>query len=283
MNVRGYGRTSTDDQSGFSLPAQKRACEEWAKANGHTWAGWFYDDDLSGKREDRPKFQALINAAKDDPGSIVIVHKFDRLARDTEILLRIVYKELRRVRVLSVTESIDLYTPLGKVMFTMQGSLSTFHVDNLSLETRKGLHEKAEQGGWVGLPPFGYRSVHELSSSGEKIKGTHRIVPTEDAEIVKEIFNLYATGNHSTLSIAETLNRRGLTLLHPKTHLRIPWTADNVRGVLQRPAYIGRVSCAGIDYEGKHEPDHRSMPMACRAIALWPSHQVKGPRTSASR
>ncbi|HMO60402.1 MAG TPA: recombinase family protein, partial [Roseiflexaceae bacterium] len=63
--------------------------------------GVYIDDDLSGTRDDRPNLQRLVKEARADAGSLVVVHKFDRLARDTEVLLRTVYKELlpRRVRV----------------------------------------------------------------------------------------------------------------------------------------------------------------------------------------
>ena len=47
--------------------------------------------------------------------------------RDTEALLRIVYKVLlpKRVQVHSISEVFDPYTPLGKVMLTIGGSVST--------------------------------------------------------------------------------------------------------------------------------------------------------------
>ena len=256
MNVRGYGRRSDDDQSAYSPPAQARACEAWARAGGHEWKGWYFDDDLSGKREDRPQLLELLRVAQADPGSIVIVHKFDRLNRDTEALLRIVYKVLlpKRVQVHSVSEIFDPYTPLGKVMLTIGGSVSTYHIDNLSTEVKKGLREKAERGGWIGLTPFGYRSVHQFAPNGERIRGTHQIVPSDDADTVREIFALYASGNHSFITIAQHLADRGLELLHPKTHLRVPWNADAIRGLLHNPAYIGQVSCAGQPYQGQHEP-----------------------------
>lgn len=253
-NVRGYGRRSDDEQSGYSPDAQQRACEAWARAQGHTWCGWWFDDDLSGGRDDRPQFRALIDAARKDPGSIVVVHKFDRLSRDTETLLRVVYRELARVQVVSLSESMDVYNPLGKVMLTMQGAISRFYIDNLAAETRKGLHEKAQQGGWIGLPPFGYRSTHQYGPSGERIRGTHQLVPSDDAPVLREIFELYARGNHSTLTIAQELTQRGLQLLHPRSHQRVPWSSDAVRGILRNAAYIGQVSCGGAVYPGKHEP-----------------------------
>jgi site-specific DNA recombinase len=119
--------------------------------------------------------------------------------RDTETLLRIVYKELlpKRVRVASVMEPLDPYTPLGKAMLTVSGGFSTYYVDNLASEVSKGLREKFEQGGWVGPLPLGYESKFDQDGRGERIKGSGRAVFSEDASTARLIFESYATGNHS--------------------------------------------------------------------------------------
>lgn len=256
QHYRGYGRRSDDDQSAWSPEAQERAARTRCDERGGLWCGWYLDDDISGTREDRPAFQQLLKDAAADPDSIVVVHKFDRIARDTETLLRVVYKVLwtKRVRVESVAEAIDPYTPLGKMMLTLSGGVSTYHVDNLRTEVQKGFREKAERGGWIGLPPMGYQSDWEIDGRGERIPKTHRIVPSDDAPLVREIFALYTTGNHSFLTIAQHLNSRGLTFPHPRTHERLPFNADVIRGVLKRRGYIGKVSCSGVEYEGAHEP-----------------------------
>jgi len=81
--------------------------------------GVYTDDDLSGTKESRKEFQRLLDEARGDPGSLVIVHKIDRLARDAEVTLRTI-KELERrgVTLISVSEQIDFSTPIGRVMLT---------------------------------------------------------------------------------------------------------------------------------------------------------------------
>jgi site-specific DNA recombinase len=115
--ARIYIRRSDDDQSAWSPQAQETQCRNWCDTQGHELIEIYFDDDLSGTKEaERPAFQRLLVDAKADPGSVIVVHKFDRIARDTETLLRVVYKVLwvRRVKVESVLERIDLYTPLGQ-------------------------------------------------------------------------------------------------------------------------------------------------------------------------
>ncbi len=269
-HARIYIRRSDDDQSTYSPEAQARECRRWCAEHDHEVIEPPYvDDDLSGRREDRPRFQQLLSDAKADPGSLIVAHKFDRIARDTEALLRIIYKELlpRRVQVESVMERIDPYTPLGKMMLTVSGGVSTYHVDNLSTEVKKGLREKAERGGWIGLPPYGYQSVYEYDRRGERVRGSDRLIPSDDADTARLIFNLYASGNYSDSSLRDELNERGITLLHPKTGQRVPFQRDSIGGILRNPAYIGVVRCGHQWYDGAHVPlIDRSLWDRCQAI-----------------
>ena len=62
------------------------------------------------------------------------------------------------------------------------------YIDNLSEETRKGLHEKAEQGFWPSFAPLGYRNVD--GPNGKRI-----IEPASDtAPIIRRMFEGFATG-----------------------------------------------------------------------------------------
>lgn len=268
--ARIYIRRSNEDQSAFSPEAQCRQCRQWCATNGHEVVEPLYvDDDISGMREDRPQLQRLIADARTDPGSLVVVHKLDRLARDTEMMLRIVYKQLlpRRVQVESVSERMDFYTPVGKALLTVSGAFATQYIDNLRAEVKKGLYEKAERGGWIGLPPYGYMSLHQFDHKGERVRGTHRLVPSGDAPTVRLIFAEYSTGNHSDSTLRDLLHEEGYTFLHPKTGLRAPFQRDSIGGILRNPAYIGMVRCGGQLYQGAHEPlIDRDLWDRCQAI-----------------
>jgi len=88
-----------------------------------------------------------------------------------------------------------------------------------------------------------------------------------DQETALLMFQMYATGNHSDLSIAEALNDRGLTILDPKTKQRRPFQKDTVRSILVNPAYIGVVRCSGKEYQGNHPPlVDRDLWDVCQAI-----------------
>jgi site-specific DNA recombinase len=252
--ARIYIRRSDDDQSTYSPEAQERQDRLYCELHGHEVVKLYIDDDLSGTRENRARFQELLIDAKGDPGSLVVVHKIDRLARDAQVTLRTI-KELDRhnVTLVSVSEQIDFSTPIGRVMLTNLAAFAEYYSRNLSTEVKKGLREKAAQGGWIGLPPLGYHTVYETAGD-LRIPGSDRIEPSADRGTVELAFQLYATGNHSDLSVAEELNRQGRTMLDPKTGQRRPFQKDSVGLMLKNPAYIGIVRCGGNEYQGKHAP-----------------------------
>lgn len=265
--ARIYIRRSDDEQSGFSPAAQERVARRWCADNGREVVAVYTDDDLSGKREDRSAFQQMLKEAKADPDSIIVVHKFDRLARDTETILRIVYKELlpKRVKVFSALENFDIYTPHGKAMLSVSATFSTYYVDNLATEVSKGYREKFERGGWIGTLPLGYKSQFEQDAKGERVKGTGRAVFSDDINTVQLIFECYATGNYSDRSIAEELNSRGLTTI--RKGRRVPFQKDTIRTILQNPFYLGFVTYQGEERDGVHQAAiDRDLWGRCQAV-----------------
>src|SRR6516162_11091681 len=81
-----YIRVSTDEQAneGMSLPAQLTDCRRYAQHN--RWIiGGEYEDEMSGKRDDRPNYQALLAEARrlraEGKNVVVVVkwlHRFGR-------------------------------------------------------------------------------------------------------------------------------------------------------------------------------------------------------------
>lgn len=105
--ARIYVRCSRDEQGSFSLVAQEREARRWCADREQDVVGVYSDKGLSGVQDERSVFQLLLKDAKAEPGSIIVVYKFDRLARNTDVILRIVYKELlpKQVKLFSVLEA----------------------------------------------------------------------------------------------------------------------------------------------------------------------------------
>lgn len=70
----------------------------------------------------------------------------------------------------------------------------------------------------------------------------------DTAPIVKEIFELFAKPNFSSLKVAQELNRRGIK----NTFGRV-WNAQTLMSLLKNKVYLGRVKAGQHWVKGKHE------------------------------
>ena len=242
MSARIYLRVSTEEQAeeGYSLQAQERACRLYCELHGVLVAGIYTDEGYSGTTDKRPAFHQLASDLVD--GDLVIVHKLDRFARNTHLLLQVLQDfERRHIRLVSVTEQIDFSSPIGKVMLTLLAAFGQYYVDNLRTETAKGLREKAQRGLWVGPVPFGYQ------------KQDKHLVPSDDAPIVQMIYLLFVAG-YSYRDLVEHLNTQGYQAYDWQTRQRHIFHRETVRTILRNRAYLGYVSCGGVEYPGLHQP-----------------------------
>lgn len=117
--------------------------------------GWrlvkVYKDRKSGKSLSRPGLQQLLGE-KERYGAIV-VFKLDRLARDLFGLLRLVKEDLKDVKLVFVQESIDLKTPMGRLVFDLLGSVAEWEREEISRRIKLGLAEAARKGVRLGAKP----------------------------------------------------------------------------------------------------------------------------------
>jgi site-specific DNA recombinase len=254
-----YLRVSTKEQAqrggeseGFSIPAQREAALRQARSLGADVVEEFIDAGESARSANRPELQRMLRFVRNNCIDFVIVHKIDRLARnrvdDVEINLALT---AAGVRLVSCTENID-ETPSGMLMHGIMSSIAEFYSRNLASESRKGMLQKAKNGGTVGMAPFGYLNVRERSPEGREIR-TIALDP-ERAPHVKWMFEAYATGQWTTAAIRDELLARGVTSLPRPNRPARPLAVSHVSTILQNRYYVGYVKYEGVEYSGRHEP-----------------------------
>ncbi len=230
MRYAAYVRISSEEQVGnFSLDAQKREITTWVTAKGGILVKVYEDEAKSARTADRPAFQQMRKDARHNKFDALVVHKFDRFARNRTDALAI--KSLLRydygLKVFSVTEpSEDSDGPMGALIEGIMESVADWYSQNLSTETSKGKKERALQGLHNSGAPFG------MKKNKDKV-----LIPDED-ELpgLQMAFELYATGQYSDTDIAGELNKRGY-----KSKRGRPFSKDTVRDMLQNPTYLGKV------------------------------------------
>ena len=230
MKYAAYVRISSEEQIGnFSIDAQKRAIESWVSTNGGIVAKVYIDEGHSGRTADRPAFKEMRRDARKRRFDAVIVHKFDRFARNRTDALAI--KSLLRhdygIKVFSVSEpSEDSDGPMGALIEGIMESVADWYSQNLSAETAKGKKERCVQGKHNNRAPFG------MKKNAENV-----LIPDED-EIPGLLlaFESYATGKFSDMDIAHLLNKEGY-----KSKTGRPFSKDTVRSILQNQTYLGKI------------------------------------------
>lgn len=140
--IIGYARVSTDDQK---LEPQADALE----AAG---AERIYADKITGTKRSRPQLDLMIDQLRQ--GDVVVVAKYDRLARSLKDLLDIVEAiAARGAGFRSLAEDIDTTTPAGRLVFHVFASIAQFERERISERTKEGLVAARKRGRVGGRPP----------------------------------------------------------------------------------------------------------------------------------
>lgn len=229
-----YIRVSTDAQAeeGYSIDAQKEQLAAYCISKGIKNYEFYIDGGWSGSNLERPEMQRLINDAKEDKLSHCIVYKLDRLSRSQKDTLYIIEDVLNPYGVdfVSLTESLDTSTPVGRLMIGILSAFAQLERENIRIRTRMGMKERVKEGYWMGggRIPFGY--------DYDKEQGV--LVPNKDAEKVRQAYDLYIQG-YSGQSIANMLG-----LKYERLTMQI----------LKRKSNYGIIEYNGEEYQGKHEP-----------------------------
>ncbi|MGO9936589.1 MAG: recombinase family protein [Terracidiphilus sp.] len=120
--------------------------------------------------------------------------------------------------------------------------------ENLREEVKKGMQEKASQGTYPGRAPYGYRNN----------KATRAIeIHPEKAPIAKQVFEHYASGRFSLLSLSKELRHVWGTSI----------SKTNLQKMIINPFYIGQFNWGGNTYRGT-QPTFISPELFARANAV---------------
>lgn len=240
MRVAIYPRVSREEQvHGYSLEAQLEACRAYAAAQGWTVVREFIEPGLSGTNDRRPVFQAMIAAALAGEFDIILVHKFDRLARNRYDA--VLYKRMLRekgVSVVSATEPGSDDGPAGMLVEGMLEVVAEWYSLNLSAEVKKGFRRKAANGEPVaGHVPLGY----------DYETGTSWVSVAEIGARIGEAFGEFASGRYSLRSWADEAHKRGY-----RSRNNGPIWPSQWGEIFRNRFYLGVIVYDGQEYQGRH-------------------------------
>ncbi len=240
------------DPEGFTIPAQRElGTRKAAELDAEVVVEWV-EKAVSAKTQDRPKLQEMLAYVKAHRLDYVIVHKLDRMARNRldHLLIKLALREAG-VTLVSVTEQIDDDTVTGVLLDGVISTMNEVYSLNLRTEVIKGMTQKAKAGGTPAMAPLGYLNVREMVE-GREVR-TVAIDP-ERGPLIREAFELYATGEWTLRTLLDHLTARGLRSRATRRRGPQPLSLSRLGAILRSRYYIGYVYYRGAEYPGRHEP-----------------------------
>jgi DNA invertase Pin-like site-specific DNA recombinase len=149
----GRAEASHDDSTGHEFrgqdpEAQLQPLREMCRMRSWTIVHEYVDQGWSGASESRPAFDDLAAViAATDPKKPdtrkfdgVVVWKFDRFFRSTKHMLQVLDTfDAKRLEFVSLTESIDTSSPIGRLLFTILAAIAEFERNLIAERIRNGM------------------------------------------------------------------------------------------------------------------------------------------------
>tara|TARA_R110002124_G_scaffold144122_15_gene309063 strand:- start:10720 stop:13332 length:2613 start_codon:yes stop_codon:yes gene_type:complete len=223
-----YARFSSPGQSdGLSIEGQKRSANNYAREQGWRIARVFADEGISGATLNRAQLRALFAYLRKHPGTIVLIARASRMARETDVYHEI-KKETKNLRCRLIFVNIG---DVGEDQVAGEMVSAQKNRHELVVGMRNGKIEHAYEGKIISKHRYGYFMGVDNRAHPDW-KGA--------ASTVKRIFEERRDG-HSLKQIAHGLN---LDDINPPAVERGEeqigeWTDMKVHCVLKEKKYIG--------------------------------------------
>jgi len=221
-------------QTEQSTEGQLRDCYAFAEREGYFVVREYNDKHISGRTDERPRFQKMVEDASKKQFAVVLVWKLDRFARNRYDSA--MYKaKLKKygVKVVSATENIT-DNPEGIILEGMLESMAEYYSANLSQNVKRGQRESIIKGQHLGgVAPFGFKTENKRLVRCEKT-----------APIIQYIFEQYAAGV-SKKEIINELNAKGY-----RSHTGRAFTLTSFQNTLRNTKYIGKYMYNGEEVVG---------------------------------
>ncbi|CAG0958147.1 DNA-invertase hin [Phycisphaerales bacterium] len=254
-----YTRKSSEqglEQEFNSLHAQRESGEAYVASMKHE--GWvalpdqYNDGGFTGGNTDRPGCQRLMADIEAGKVNCVVVYKVDRLSRSLMDFARMMSVfEKHRVSFVSVTQQFNTTQSMGRLTLNILLSFAQFEREIISERTRDKIAASKRKGKWFGGKPILGYDLAPQPAGGSKL-----VVNAAEAEVVREIYQLYLE-HRSLTKVAQILNARGCTSKRWTTRKGTAvggrvWDKHLLINLLTNPAYVGKIKHKKELFAGEH-------------------------------
>lgn len=267
MKVAIYPRLSEEDRNkknetdeSESIQNQKSMLIEYAINQGWEIYDIYTDEDYTGADRNRPEFNRLLKDAEARKFDIVLCKTQSRFTRELELVEKYIHGlfPIWGIRFVSIVDHADTDVRGNKKARQINGLINEWYLEDLSENIKSVFNNKRKNGVHIGaFALYGYLKDPEQ-------KG-HLIIDEEAAQVVREVFTLFAQGYGKT-NIARILNDRGipnpteykrqkgLRYKQPVSKCSTLWKYFAISNMLTNEIYIGNMvqgKYGSISYKSK--------------------------------
>jgi site-specific DNA recombinase len=222
-----YTRVSTEDQAagGISMDSQLHACRSYAAAKGWTVGEEIADPGESAKNLRRPGMQRVVDMMQRRECSGVISWRLDRLTRSVRDLVSLLDLTNDAVAIVSVTESLDTSSPMGRFFCHMLGAIAQWERETIGARVSASRQHAKRQGFWTG-------GAIPAGLVVEPIGKRKRLVVGPQADLIRPLWDMVMAGS-SLRDVSEYLKTSGVVpTVRPGIVTRTGWTPSTARNLL---------------------------------------------------
>ena len=236
-----YTRVSTREQAeeGYSLDAQEPLLTDYCKSHRYQIYKIYSDEGLSAKDiRHRPGMTALLTDAQENRFDLILVWKLTRFSRSlSDLTASCEMLDRLGIALVSYSEAFDSYTPAGRMVRSMLGTVAQFEREVIAENVALGMLERARQG---------KRTCHDVLGYDLDGKDSFRINQKE-AEYVNFVFDNYLIRKNIS-EVTELCRQMGFRGKRGK----IP-NPESILVILTRPVYAGYNVYKGSIYKGNYK------------------------------
>ena len=220
--MRSLGYFTYDPAQKNSRDLATKAYKDYCANAGHIVTGCFAEETTA---TGRPEWEKMLRHVEESRlGYLVVVPTAAHLGASLPERIKSVL-DLDSLSCQTICSDKDYPDPI-------QNAVRNTHAPNSRRERiREGMRAKAAKGLGLGKPPYGYKILWD---------GTFALVEGE-AEVVRAMFERYATDEGGVRAVATWLNDAG-----KRTRRGQRWSMVTVRDILRNTAYIGTYRRFGL-------------------------------------
>ena len=228
LRVAFYARVSTDFMEQLnSLENQKKYFTEYiGDMPNWEFAGGYIDEGISGvTTKKREKFNEMIDDALSGQFDLIVTKEVSRFARNTLDSIQYTRKLLSNgVAVYFQNDNINTLDEDSEFRLTIMASMAQDESRKISSRVRWGHHQAIKNGVVLGNSNiFGYRKANK-----------RLYIDEEQAPIVRELFELYATGKYSMKNLETYFYNKGVRNTRGNR-----FSHTTMANIIKNPKYMG--------------------------------------------